>query len=164
MKLDIGCGERPRAGYVGVDIRPLAGVRYVCRAWELIETLRGERIEEIYSRHMLEHLAFHDARRTLAVWHRVLLPGGMVRVIVPDLAFHARQVLDPDRPSEFNPDFPNLRHALAGLYGWQRHEEDLHRSGWTEATLRQALEAAGFREVERVYEMAAWHLEMRGRK
>src|SRR5437764_12318320 len=39
----------------------------------------------LYGSHVLEHLALADLRAALANCHRLLRPGGVLRVVVPDL-------------------------------------------------------------------------------
>lgn len=120
---------------------------------------------------MLEHLDPNDARRALRAWCAALRPGGLLRLIVPDLAFHAQQLLgnaisfEPSRES-------NERHALAGFFGWRDesrggNREDAHRWGYTEQTLRALLESCGFVDVQRVREgedSAPWHLHLTARR
>ena len=47
-------------------------------------------VDVLYSSHMLEHLNFHQAHTFLKEAYRVLKPGGIVRIVVPDL----RQLVD----------------------------------------------------------------------
>ena len=57
-------------------------------------------VEVVYSSHMLEHLDTGAAGRFLAEVHRVLEPGGLVRIAVPDLAIqigHYQEHRDADR-------------------------------------------------------------------
>lgn len=42
-------------------------------------------MEAIYASHLLEHLYLNEAGRLLCECHRVLSPGGVLRIIVPDL-------------------------------------------------------------------------------
>ncbi len=49
--------------------------------------LHNESIDFIYSSHFLEHLPKAAARKLLEESFRVLRPGGLVRVIVPDLEY-----------------------------------------------------------------------------
>jgi SAM-dependent methyltransferase len=44
----------------------------------------------VYTSHMLEHLDRKEAQRFLAEARRVLAPGGIIRVAVPDLALLVR--------------------------------------------------------------------------
>jgi len=54
IKLEIGCGDAPRPGYMHVDIRNLPWVDIVAPAWEL--PLATGTVAAIYSRHVLELL------------------------------------------------------------------------------------------------------------
>jgi predicted SAM-dependent methyltransferase len=49
--------------------------------------LKDETADFVYSSHFLEHLFKTDAERLLKDCHRVLKPGGIVRICVPDLAY-----------------------------------------------------------------------------
>ena len=49
--------------------------------------LKDQSADFIYSSHFLEHLFKQDAENLLRECHRVLKPGGIVRVCVPDLAY-----------------------------------------------------------------------------
>jgi len=161
MKLDIGCGDHPRAGYTGVDCRALPGVEIVCPAWDILSHVAEGSVEAIYSRHMLEHLTYRDGQRTMRAWRRALQPGGEAEIIVPDLDYHLRQLVGapPEGPCPANSRWTNRQHGLAGLYGWQRHAHDVHQSGYTEYLLRNNLQAAGFAAVSRL-PAQPWHLHV----
>jgi SAM-dependent methyltransferase len=49
--------------------------------------------EAVYSSHMLEHLYLDDARALLAECFRVLRPGGIIRLAVPDGEMWARDLI-----------------------------------------------------------------------
>lgn len=55
----------------------------------------------IYCSHVLEHMERWQALHVLRECHRVLAPGGAVRIVVPDLALICRQYLEgeDDRPA-----------------------------------------------------------------
>jgi predicted SAM-dependent methyltransferase len=125
-------------------------------------------VDEIYSRHMLEHLDPNDARRALRAWAHVLRPGGLLHLIMPDLEFHCRQFLGLTRS-----DFPDQHdHAMAGFFGWRCEDrggdrEDAHRWGYTFDSLARELAAASFIQIERVTagpDSAPWHLNVTARK
>lgn len=158
MKLNIGCGDGRREGFVGVDIR--AGVDIVCAAWEVLDHVSPGSVEEIYSRHMIEHLTREEARRALLVWREALCGGGRLEILAPDLAYHCRQIIDePDEPSAFRPSISGMEHALCSIYGWQQHEHDLHRWGYTHDTLTALLQECGFINIRAVSE-DPWHIHL----
>lgn len=53
-------------------------------------------IDAIYSSHMLEHLYFEQARTVLRECYRVLRPGGILRLALPDGAEFARMLVEPE--------------------------------------------------------------------
>ena len=55
-------------------------------------------VEAIYSSHMLEHLTRDAARRLLAECRRTLRPGGVLRVVLPDLRRLAERYLASEEP------------------------------------------------------------------
>ena len=48
---------------------------------------RDKSVDFIYSSHFLEHLFKNDAENLLKEAHRVLKPGGLIRISVPNLAY-----------------------------------------------------------------------------
>jgi hypothetical protein len=165
VKLNIGAGGTKRPGFVSVDVRPDSGADIISTAWDLAG-IADQTVEEIYSRHMLEHLDPDDARRALVKWLNVLKPGGVLNVIVPDLEFHARQLLGTATSSVVS---DQESHAFAGFYGWRDvsrggNKEDTHRWGYTARTLTLELKQAGFGDIARVTigtDSEPWHLNVR---
>lgn len=49
--------------------------------------------DEIYCNHVLEHLTLEDGRQLVREFYRILKPGGMCRLVVPDLELVAREYL-----------------------------------------------------------------------
>ena len=134
IKLEIGCGESPRPGYTHVDIRKLPWVDIVAPAWNL--PLEEGTVVAIYSRHVLEHFERKDGERALKEWLRVLTPGGELHLIVPNMDFHIRQWFEGDR-----------EWAMAGFWGWQKHENDVHKWGYIWETLSSTLKTIGYKYV-----------------
>jgi len=130
--LEFGCGNKPRKPeYLGVDIRSLPNVTYVCNAWEIHQHVKFNTIDNIFSRHFFEHLTFYQADLTLKSWYKILKSGGKIEMIVPNMEFHIRQWLNPNRKTVGKDE----RHAIAGFWGWQREDDphnfwDVHKSGY----------------------------------
>jgi len=165
-RLNFGCGNVAIEGYINIDCRPTNHTDLVMLAWESGSFPPGT-IDEVYSRHMLEHLLLKDALRALQNWFFLLKPGGFLHVIVPDMTFHANQLLGNARNLSSDPK-QNFEHAMAGFYGWHDPKrggsvEDAHRWGYTEASLTQHLHETGFIEVVRCLvdmDSQPWHLNV----
>jgi SAM-dependent methyltransferase len=97
--------------------------------------------EAIFGAHVLEHLTPDEADTLLRECRRVLRPGGVLRVSVPDLDYEVSSY-DPDRADDF----------VFRLWGERRDRSaSRHRHWWlyNERSLGTRLAAAGFAEVER---------------
>lgn len=163
IQYNFGCGNFRKPGFINVDVRDDSAADVVAEAWQ-VEMFPEGAADAVYSRHMLEHLDPQDARRTLSSWWRLLRPGGQLNVIVPDITFHARQILGLAK----GPFADQFDHALAGFWGWRDesrggNREDTHRWGYTEQSLSIELALAGFHNISRVIEgqdSEAWHLNI----
>ena len=118
-KVYVGCGPDRKEGYVGCDIRKLDSVNVICKSWELSNHF--EKVREIYSRHMLEHLTFKEVDATLKDWHKCLEVGGGIHLVVPFLDFHIEQW----NKAEWNEPH-TVKSGLTRLgawpgYGWQEN-------------------------------------------
>ena len=83
LYVNLGCGSTFHSDWDNFDLVPVQGVR-------LLNLLSAFPIEDAavnacYSSHVLEHLSRSYAPRFLAEIFRVLVPGGIVRIVVPDL-------------------------------------------------------------------------------
>jgi ubiquinone/menaquinone biosynthesis C-methylase UbiE len=167
LNLNIGSGSRRIEGYLNVDIRNDANIDIVSSAWDL-PGIEDATVSNIYSRHMLEHLDPTDAQKTLRKWFQILKPGGTLNVIVPDLEFHAKQLLGLESSTFADQE----QHMLAGFYGWRNeamggNREDAHRWGYIERTLTKELAVVGFTHISRQKtgtDSEAWHLNMLAKK
>jgi predicted SAM-dependent methyltransferase len=157
MNIEFGCGDNPRNGYVGCDIRNLTNVKYVCNAWEITDFIEDNMVDRIYSRHFFEHLTFDQGRKTIDSWSKILKPNGECELILPDMDFHARQWL------KFQDNKEQMEHAHASIWGWQRDSTsdwDIHKSGYNFNTLKKLLTEYGFHTITRLHELGAWHLHV----
>ena len=135
-KLHLGCGDRHIPGFIHVDIRPLPHVDVVSSLASL-PMFDDRSVELIYASHVLEHFGRHETHAVLSEWRRVLKPGGILRVAVPDFAQLVR-VYDAGG---------NLADILGPLVGRQDHPHNYHYNVFDRETLTRQLEAAGFHDV-----------------
>jgi len=83
MKLHLGCGTRYIPGWVHVDQVKHEHIDYVCSVDKL--PFKDNSADIIYSSHVLEYFDYQEAEGiVLPEWKRVLKPGGILRLAVPD--------------------------------------------------------------------------------
>lgn len=82
--LNIGCGTTYHPAWVNIDVEPVSNeiLRH-----DVTNPLPFEdsSYDACYSSHVLEHLSRDEALLLLTEIHRVLKPGGIIRLVVPDL-------------------------------------------------------------------------------
>jgi len=84
MKINLGCGERQRKGFVNVDINPdvhpdiVADVRVIPWKWA-----KANQADLIFTDNLFEHIREEPLNEVYQECHRVLRPGGSLQIIVP---------------------------------------------------------------------------------
>lgn len=134
VKLDIGSGPNPIAGYLGVDA--YADTDIQSDMWDL--PFGSGSVTAIYSSHALEHILKSQVMPTLREWHRVLMPGGIVEIQVPSLVWVCQNWLKHQT---------NDWH-LDAIFGNQEHAGQVHKTGFTPQLLEDYVRRAGFRVLE----------------
>jgi len=90
--VNLGCGQRRHPDWTNCDLVP-AGPDVVPCDLRRPLPFASASCTAVYAAHVLEHLVPAEARRLVAEIHRVLAPGGVVRLVVPDLEGIARAYL-----------------------------------------------------------------------
>jgi SAM-dependent methyltransferase len=112
----------------------------------------------VYASHVLEHLALDDFRRALEEVFRILAPGGVFRLVVPDLASRAEHYLTSAGRgnAEANGEFMRLTHlgndripkSFSGKVRFA-FANSHHRWMWDYPGMAHALADAGFDRIRR---------------
>lgn len=111
-------------------------------------------LDAVYHSHMLEHLSYVDGLAFLSRVYESLKPGGIHRIVVPDLEAFARAYLSGeglllDRyKKEVLSATPDIYVTRASVFMGMLHNHG-HQAGWDWETMRWALERVGFRQVTR---------------
>ena len=82
--LNLGCGTRFHSDWVNLDLNPSSSH---IGAFDLRKGIPfpDQSFSVVYHSHLLEHLPKNEAKGFLQECFRVLVPGGIIRVAVPDL-------------------------------------------------------------------------------
>lgn len=192
QRVNLGCGTTTPPGWINVDGSWNALLSKYPRARSLLSFVRlvpkrqlhiqwnpnilihdvrkrlpfsDDTIDVIYSSHMLEHLYLEEAKRLLKECHRVLKPGGIVRMVVPDLQSIVMEYVSRRTngtaaagSEQLNPgDQVNARLMLRSsqppsggwIYGTYSAVKDFHSHKWMydADSLISHIRAAGFTEV-----------------
>ena len=83
LKLDLGCGWNKKEGFVGVDANSFDGVDIVFDLRQEPWPWDDNSVEDVYSRHFVEHLTGKERIIFFNEMYRVLKPGAIARIITP---------------------------------------------------------------------------------
>jgi SAM-dependent methyltransferase len=155
--------------HVLLDIAPGPDVDIVMDARNL-RSAEHFKVHVVYCAHNLEHYHAHEVAVVLEGMRHVLLPGGEVHIVVPNIGQLMVEMIenridleDVIYTSDAGPITP-----LDVLYGWGKEIEEsgnpffAHKTGFTATRLHRVLEAAGFKDVKVVANLATLELEGTG--
>lgn len=188
LRLNVGCGSTVPSTWTNIDNSPTIWLAQHPLPWRLARFLRlvpadmadtprwaprviladarrylpfpSGGVDAIYASHFLEHLSRGDAARFLREARRLLRPGGLLRIVVPDVASLVegyRQARAAGDRSAADRLFDNLWVVDKGLSRypvWLQPlksflRTDVHRWLYDEASLTALLEEIGFVEIRR---------------
>lgn len=149
-----------------LDIDPKADPDVLLDARKLA-TLPAGQFDAVYCSHNLEHYHEHEVGAVLAGFAHVLKqPAGFVEIRVPDVYAIAVEIATRGRELDevlyTSPAGP-IR-LIDVLYGYSRAIEQsgvdfyAHKTGFTRATLRRALHAAGFTHAYRLASLGKYEV------
>jgi predicted SAM-dependent methyltransferase len=87
LYLDVGCGPNVRPANINLDYDWRPGIDICCDITRGIP-LPNDYVRGIFTEHCIEHIPFEAALRVLRDFHRILLSGGLLRLIVPDFEIY----------------------------------------------------------------------------
>lgn len=157
LQVHIGCGGHHLPGWINLDNYPAPLA--INLAWGL--PLPDSSTRYVFVSHLLEHL-FHplQSHRLLSEILRVLQPGGVARLVVPDIEQCINAYVNndaaffADRRKHWNwlpEDMTRLESflAYAGVGPTPEHLFEHHKFGYDFETIKRCLERAGFVNIKR---------------
>jgi predicted SAM-dependent methyltransferase len=133
VRLNLGSGAKDLAGYENLDAKNGRSV------YPLTEYPDGC-ADEVRASHLLEHFANAEVVKVVKEWLRVLKPGGLLRIAVPDAKRIAELYLDTSRKGPL-PVEP-------WLMGGQTDALDYHKTIWDRDKLRALFRHLGMYRIE----------------
>lgn len=143
-KLHLGCGNIYIKGWVNVDVLQ-TGATDIVMDIKKLPGIKHNSVKEIYACHVLEHFSTKEVIEILRRWNQVLIPGGKLRISVPDLDAITR--IYQKNIKHFQT--PGNQPWVALIYGGQKDEYDFHKTGFNECWLKYILEKNDYEKAER---------------
>lgn len=154
-KLQVGSGKNLLPGWLNTDYRPSKPDHVFLDATRPLP-MPDSSFDYVFSEHVIEHLWQRDGTAFLRECHRILKPGGKIRIATPDLR-NIVSLLD-EEPSEIREKYirlaseryiPDNRDRRGSFVVNNFFWDFGHYFVYDQATLKATLEAAGFRDVRR---------------
>ncbi|MEQ8880789.1 MAG: methyltransferase domain-containing protein, partial [Cyclobacteriaceae bacterium] len=90
--LNVGCGKRFHKDWLNIDVLPADPGVIHCDVTKGLP-LEDNDLDVVYHSHVLEHIPKAKVKAFLNECYRVLKPGGIIRIAVPDLEGIVRNYL-----------------------------------------------------------------------
>jgi len=139
IMIHLGCGDIASPEFINVDARPGPHIHYICDVRDL-SIFTDDYADLVYACHVLEHIRHRALRKTLWEWRRIIKPGGVLRLSVPDFdkIVHIYESSDHD-----------INSILGPLMGGQGYRYNIHCSVFNHNYLTDRLKEVGFSEVRK---------------
>jgi predicted SAM-dependent methyltransferase len=149
-KLNLGCGPNPKPGWINIDLFDAhADLRVDLREkWPFSDAS----VSHVYSEHVFEHFELQrEVTHFLSEARRVLQPGGIFDVGVPDTEWPLRAYGNPDDPywpfaKVVHPEWCETQLDHINYHFRQGTE---HKYAWDFETLARTLRSFGFTDIAR---------------
>jgi len=139
IKLNLGCGNDIKPGYINIDKYNNTGnVDMNSDLGDL--PFDDHTISEIYTSHVFEHIPLNEVYSVISEWKRALKIGGRLVLRLPDLETEVKIWLQtPDDKKWFD---------VHRIFGAQSHPGNTHYIGFNPGSLKSFLETFNFKVIE----------------
>ena len=145
LQLHLG-GWEVKEGWLIVNVEDRPGVDVRSTVTDLSMFPDGSAVE-IYASHVYEHLGYQEELpKAFEEARRVLMPGGRLRISVPDMEVLSELFLHPMARSNANEQFKIMRMMMGG----QVEPFDFHKVGFSHNILVALLREHGFKDFRRI--------------
>lgn len=177
--LNLGCGDTAPDGWVNCDsswhaqASKIPGFHRFLEATGIASTAHWPRnirylsigkrfpwdsgsVDCVYASHVFEHLSVRVTGNFMNESLRILKPGGVLRIVVPDLLFHARKYVSSWSDAHSGAEeflsvlhlrLPGEEGLIRGIYNWVKGYPNLHKNMYDMVTLREIFIRYGFSDI-----------------
>lgn len=155
IMLNIGCGTDYKDGWINVDNNSDHNIEKLDLNWDMRKPLPfpDKSVDYIFNEHFFEHLTVEEMKPVVRDLMRVLKPGGVLRIAMPDLEYSIKMYQDKDwrkNPflKKFGLEFVETRAEMLNmhfrwwghkwLYDWEELERRLQEAGCKKSQIERA--------------------------
>lgn len=162
--LEIGPGQKPIEGFEAINLQWSPKVTYIGDASKKL-SFSDATFDIIYASHIVEHIPWFQTDTALYEWYRILKPGGVLEIWVPDGLKICKAFVDAELEGKnpfindpiyrFNENKDPAKWAAYRLFTWgdgtgnPRHP-NWHRALFSERYLFQLMKQAGFSSISKL--------------
>lgn len=153
LSVNVGSGGKGLPGWVNIELNRMRDTT-LCLDIRQSLPLADQSVARLLAEHVVEHIDFrHDLPSVLADWHRVLQPGGTLRIVVPDASRFLKAYASGDSKQwqdlgwsldRLPSDIYTPMHVVNHIF----HQSGEHLFAYDFETLAWALRQAGFNRIE----------------
>lgn len=154
FKLEIGPGEQSLGpDWHAMDMVKRPHVQIVHDARKFPFPIKENSFHIVYMSHILEHIPWFQTVDFLKEVKRILAPGGVAEIWVPDLKKLVEAYLNPELVKNdgwyrFNPEQNPTKWFNGRLFTYGPGEENWHRAAFDAEYLEHNLKEAGFKNIQ----------------
>jgi len=139
IKLHLGCGKRDFGEeWIHIDGADFPHIKY--HNIKILYPFEDNSVDLIYASHVIEYFDREEIISILTEWKRVLKPGGILRLAVPNFYMMASLYIQRSYP---------LESFLGPIYGKMKMNDEMiyHKTVYDSASLAKILFDCGFKDV-----------------
>lgn len=147
IQLYLGSGKRNIPGFIHIDLDDYPHLDYKHDIADL-PMFSNNSVDLIYTSHSFEYFDRQEGEKVLREWHRVLRPGGVLRIAVPDFGAIIRVYLKYKKDIEHK----GILGPLFGRMAIKTVKGDkfiYHKTTYDFNSLKKVLQLAGFKNIHR---------------
>ena len=153
IKLNLGCGNHLKDGFINVDIRPTGDVVADVRNLPF----KKDSVDGIVAVDVFEHIPFAESQSLLDHWCDILKPNGEIYIQTPCLDRIIQYYQETGHKT-----IEGMEITIACLFGDQNYKENTHYTTTIPPLMDHYMKKAGFINIQ--YRLSNTNAEYRGIK